>query len=356
MGIFDLMQAHEHEQVVFNYDKTSGLKAIIAIHNTTLGPALGGTRMWNFRTEEEALTDVLRLSRGMTYKAAASGLNLGGGKSVIIADPKSPNREEIFRAFGRFVNSLNGRYITAEDVGTNVEDMEYVYQETKHVTGIMRSHGGSGDPSPFTAHGTFVGIKASAKEKFGSDNISGMTVAIQGCGHVGYFLAKELKEAGCKLIVTDIDEAAVKRVVEEFGATAVAPDEIYGVDAEIFAPCALGAIVNDDTIKQFKFKIIAGAANNQLREERHGDEIQKMGIVYAPDYVINAGGLINVSFELDVYDRERATLKTEGIYDTLLKIYAISKKEGIPSYKAADHLAESRIRNIGKITSKFIRR
>lgn len=355
MAIFERMQKYDHEQVIFCYDKTSGLKAIIAIHNTSLGPALGGTRMWNFRSEEEALTDVLRLSRGMTYKAAAAGLNLGGGKSVILADPKAPNREEIFRAFGRFVNSLNGRYITAEDVGTTVEDMEFVYQETKHVTGIMKSHGGSGDPSPFTAHGTFVGIKASAREAFGSDEISGMTVAIQGCGHVGYFLAKELKEEGCKLIVTDIDDAAVKRIVDEFGATAVAPDEIYGIDAEIFAPCALGAIVNDDTIHQFKFKIIAGSSNNQLREERHGDMLKEKGIVYAPDYVINGGGLINVSFELDVYDKERAQLKTNGIYDTLLRIYDISRKENIPSYKAADHLAESRIKNIGKITSKFVR-
>ncbi len=354
MDCFQKMTELEHEQVVFCHDKIAGLRAIIAIHNTTLGPALGGTRMWPFKSEEEALIDVLRLSRGMTYKAAVAGLDLGGGKAVIIGDPKKDKSEMLFRAFGRFVESLNGRYITAEDVGTDVQDMEHVRTETNHVTGVAQAHGGSGDPSPFTAAGVFHGIRACVKEKMKRDDVEGLTVAVQGVGHVGNYLVEDLVEAGAKCIVTDIDKEKIKRVKDEFGVESVKPDDIYGVDADIFAPCALGAVVNDKTIPKFKFKIIAGGANNVLAEERHGDMLSKKGILYAPDYVINAGGLINVSIELEGYVKERAMLKIALIYDTLLKIFDIKKKKKIPTYKAADLLAEERIKTMGHIQRTFL--
>lgn len=347
MVIFDRLDKRDHEQVVFCSDKSTGLRAIIAIHDTTLGPALGGTRMWNYDSEEAALKDVLRLSRGMTYKAAAAGLNLGGGKAVIIGDPKTMKNEYLFRSFGRFVEGLGGRYITAEDVGTSVRDMEWVRMETDHVTGIGEALGGSGDPSPVTALGVFSGIKACAKYRWDSEKLNGITVAIQGLGHVGYYLAKDLHEAGAKLIVTDIDDGCVKRVVEEFDATAVDGDEIYSVDAEIFAPCALGGIVNDDAIDQFKFQIIAGAANNQLgQEEKHGQALREKNILYAPDYVINAGGLINVANEIEGYHRERALKQATSIYDILLEVFEISDEQGIPTYQASNHLAERRINNL----------
>lgn len=351
MNLFDLMQEHGHEQVVFWSDPTSGYRGIIAIHNTTLGPALGGTRFWNYATEEEALIDVLRLSKGMTYKAAVSGLNLGGGKSVIIGDPKTKRREMIFRTHGRFVDSLKGRYITAEDVGTGVEDMDYVQMETRFVAGLA---GGSGDPSPVTAYGTYQGIKACAKVKYGSDALGGLSIAVQGVGHVGYYLCELLHSEGAQMIVTDIDQARIDRVVQEFGAKAVKPDEIYGVDAKVFAPCALGAVVNDKTLKQFKFEIIAGAANNQLAEQRHGDELEKRKILYAPDYVINAGGLINVYGELHNWSMERARRKAGEIYDTLLQLFELSKEQGIPTYEAADRLAERRIEQVGAIQRTWI--
>jgi leucine dehydrogenase len=310
MSIFERIAEHNHEQLVFCHEPSAGYKGIIAIHNTTLGPALGGTRFWNYNNDEEAIIDALRLARGMTYKAAVAGLNLGGGKSVIIGDNRTPRREMIFRAHGRFVESLGGRYITAEDVGTSVEDMDYVKMETEYVTGVA---GGSGDPSPVTAYGVYRGIKACAKEKYGSDSLRGLTVAVQGTGHVGYYLCKYLAGEGAALIVTDIDDARVQRVVKDFDAQAVGPDDIYGVDAAIFAPCALGAIVNDDTITQFKFEIIAGAANNQLAQERHGDRLHKMNILYAPDYVINAGGLINVYGELNDWTADQAKRKAGEI-------------------------------------------
>ncbi|HUF27378.1 MAG TPA: Glu/Leu/Phe/Val dehydrogenase, partial [Gemmatimonadaceae bacterium] len=302
MEIFESIQTHHHEQVVFCYDPPSGYKGIIAIHDTTLGPALGGTRFWNYGSDEEALVDALRLSRGMTYKSAAAGLNLGGGKAVILGDPKTKRRELLFRAHGRFVDSLKGRYITAEDVGTSVEDMDYVHMETEHVAGLP---GRSGDPSPVTAYGAYRGMKATAKAKYGSDDLGGLTVAVQGVGHVGYYLCQYLAEEGAKLIVTDIDEERVRRVVKELGAKAVGKDEIYAVEAQIFAPCALGAVVNDGTLKKFRFEIIAGAANNQLAEERHGVALAERNILYAPDYVINAGGVINVYGELNGWGAER---------------------------------------------------
>ncbi|RKY86827.1 leucine dehydrogenase [candidate division KSB1 bacterium] len=355
MVVFDEIDMRGHEQVVFCRDYTSGLKAIIAIHNTVLGPALGGTRMWNFKSEEDALKDVLRLSRGMTYKAAAAGLNLGGGKAVIIGDPKKDKSELLFRAFGRFVESLGGRYITAEDVGTSVEDMEYVRMETDYVTGIPVEFGGSGDPSPVTALGTFHGMKACVEEVFGTDSLKDITVAVQGVGHVGYYLCELLHKEGAKITVTDIDADKVKKVVDEFGAKSVKPDEIYDVDAEIFSPSALGGIINKDTIPKFKFKIIAGAANNQLAIEKvDGPALVEKNILYAPDYVINAGGLINVYNELEGYNREKALNQAKSIYNILKKIFQISKEENIPTYEASNRLAERRIESLRKIKSNYI--
>src|SRR5690348_2255747 len=290
MKIFDTIGTMGHEQLVMCHDPAAGYRGIIAVHSTVLGPALGGTRFWRYATDEEAIVDALRLARGMTYKNAVAGLNLGGGKSVIIGDNKTTDREMIFRAHGRFVESLGGRYITAEDVGTSTADMDFVHMETDYVSGLA---GRSGDPSPVTAHGVFRAIEASGKECWGSDNLSGKTVAIQGCGHVGYYLAKELHEAGAKLVVTDIDDERVKRAAKEFSARAVGPDEIYGVEADVFAPCALGAIINDKTIPKLKVKIVAGAANNQLLEEKHGEQLEARNIMYTPDYVANAGGVIN---------------------------------------------------------------
>jgi leucine dehydrogenase len=351
MEIFERLAEHDHEQVVFCYEPAAGYKGIIAIHNTALGPALGGTRFWNYSSDEEALIDVLRLARGMTYKAAVAGLNLGGGKAVIVGDPKTSRREMIFRAHGRFVESLGGRYYTAEDVGTSVEDMDYVMMETEYVTGVA---GGSGDPSPVTAYGTYRGIKACAREKYGSDDLGGMTVAVQGTGHVGYYLCKLLASEGARLIVTDIDMERTRRVVDEFDATAVEPDQIYSAEAQVFAPCALGAVVNDDTIPVFAFEIIAGAANNQLAQERHGDLLHKRGILYAPDYVINAGGLINVYGELNDWSPEQAKRKAGEIYDTLTQIFELAKQHGIPTHEAADRVAERRIEQVASLQHNWI--
>jgi leucine dehydrogenase len=347
MKLFDTIAEMGHEQLVICNDTSAGYRGIIAIHSTTLGPALGGTRFWQYASDEEAIIDALRLARGMTYKNAVAGLNLGGGKSVIIGNNKTSSREMIFRAHGRFVESLGGRYITAEDVGTSTADMDFVHMETKNVSGLA---GRSGDPSPVTAHGVFRSIQASAKERWGSDDLSNRTVSVQGCGHVGYYLAKELHGAGAKLIVTDIDQERVKQVVNEFGARAVGPDEIYGVQADIFAPCALGAIINDTTIPQLKVEIVSGAANNVLLDaERHGVALEKRGILYAPDYVANAGGVINVYSELAGWDSARSFRKADEIYDTILKVYKIAKDDKIPTYEAADRLAEQRIRAVGSM-------
>lgn len=351
MEIFELMGQHDHEQVVFCYEPSSNYRGIIAIHDSTLGPALGGTRFWNYKSDQEALIDVLRLARGMTYKAAVAGLNLGGGKAVIIGDPKTKRREAIFRAHGRFVESLKGRYITAEDVGVSVDDMDFVQMETEHVTGVA---GRSGDPSPVTAYGVYRGIKAAAKERYGNDSLEGLTVAVQGLGHVGYHLCANLAAEGAKLIVTDIDEERIQRVVKEFDAESVAPDKIYGVEAQIFAPCALGAAVNDETIPQFKFEIVAGSANNQLAEERHGDELTRRGILYAPDYVINAGGLINVYGELNGWSADQAKRKAGEIYDTLGQLFELAKEQGIATHVAADRLAERRIEQVAKIQRMWV--
>lgn len=355
MEIFKYMEKYDYEQLVFCQDEASGLKAIIAIHDTTLGPALGGARMWTYATEENAIEDALRLARGMTYKNAAAGLNLGGGKTVIIGDPFKDKNEEMFRALGRFIQGLNGRYITAEDVGTTVTDMDLIHEETNYVTGISPAFGSSGNPSPVTAYGVYRGMKAAAKEAFGTDTLEGRTISVQGLGNVAYKLCEYLHNEGAKLVVTDINQAAIDRVVNDFGATAVAPDEIYSQDVDIFSPCALGAILNDETIPQLKAKVIAGSANNQLQDSRHGDYLHELGIVYAPDYVINAGGVINVADELYGYNRERAMKRVDGIYDSIEKIFEISKRDSIPTYVAANRLAEERIARVAKSRSQFLK-
>ncbi|HEU4628153.1 MAG TPA: Glu/Leu/Phe/Val dehydrogenase dimerization domain-containing protein [Gemmatimonadaceae bacterium] len=343
MNLFDTIAEMGHEQVVVCHDKASGYRGIIAIHDSTLGPALGGTRFWHYATDAEALTDVLRLSRGMTYKNAVAGLNLGGGKAVIIGDNKTTRREMLFRAHGRFVDSLGGRYITAEDVGTSPADMEFVHMETDNVAGLQ---GRSGDPSPVTARGVFRAIQASAKHRWGSDDLSGKHVAVQGLGHVGYYLCEELCSAGARLTVTDIDAERVRRTAQAFDATAVAPDEIYGVKADIFAPCALGGVINDRTLPQLKVEIVSGAANNQLLETRHGDELERREITYAPDYVANAGGVINVYGELHGWSADRALRKADQIYDTTLGVFEIAREQGVPTYVAADRLAERRLAEV----------
>lgn len=352
MSLFEALERDGFEQVVFCNDVETGLKAIIAIHDTTLGPALGGVRMWNYNCEEEALHDVLRLAKGMTYKNAVAGLNLGGGKAVIIGDPKKDKSEALFRSFGRFVETLNGRYITAEDVGTFEEDMDYIHMETEYVTGTSRK--GAGDPSPVTALGIYYGMKQAAKEAFGSDSLKGLTIAIQGVGQVAYHLCKHLHEEGAELIVTDINEEAVERAVKEFAATSVKPDEIYDVDCDIFSPCALGGIINDETIPRLKAKVIAGSANNQLEKEEHGRILHEKGILYAPDYVINAGGVINVAEELAGYNRQRALNKVKSIYNILETVFEISRQKNIPTSIAANELAEKRIKSMRKMKRLYL--
>ena len=347
--VFETLDHTGHEQIVYCHNKDAGLKAIIAIHSTVLGPALGGTRMWNYATEEEALNDVLRLSRGMTYKNAVAGLNLGGGKAVIIGDASQDKSEALFRAFGQFVESLNGRYITAEDVGIDVNDMEYVYRETEYVTGVHQVHGGSGDPSPFTAYGTLQGLMATLNKKHGDEEVGKYSYAVQGLGHVGMEFVKLLKERGAKIFVTDINQKLVDRAVNEFGAEAVGLDEIYDVPADVYSPCALGGTVNENTLDRLKAKIICGAANNQLANNAIGDEVTKRGILYAPDYAVNAGGVMNVALELDGYNRERAMRMMRTIYHNLGRIYEIAERDGIPTYQAADRMAEERIEKIGKL-------
>ena len=355
MGIFDELSRKDHEQVVFCRDEVTGLKAIIAIHDTTLGPALGGTRMWSYANEEDALRDVLRLSRGMTYKSAAAGLNLGGGKAVIIGDAKTMKNEMLFRAYGRFIQGLNGRYITAEDVGTTVRDMEWVRMETDSVVGISRALGGSGDPSPVTAFGTYEGIKASLKWHTGNESLAGRTVAIQGVGAVGYHLVSHVAKAGAKVVIADIDHDNLKRVTDEFsGIEVVSPDRIYGVACDVFAPCAMGAVVNDQTLPMLKCAIVCGSANNILADEdKHAVALEARGIIYAPDYVVNAGGLINVANELEGYNQDRAMKHAEGIYDVTTQIFRIARDEKITTVKAANALAERRIAALGRIKDTF---
>ena len=351
MDVFADMQTMGHEQVLLSHDPSCGYFGIIAIHDTTLGPALGGTRFWKYATTDEAITDALRLARGMTYKSAVAGINLGGGKSVIIGDNKRADREALFRAHGRFIETLGGRYITAEDIGTSPTDMEYIKLETDHVAGLL---GLSGDPSPVTAYGVYVGMKAAARFRWGSDRLAGKTVAVQGAGKVAYSLMQHLHAEGSNLIVTDIDEEKVKRAVQEFGARPVPPNAIYDQEADIFSPNALGAVINDDTLPRLKVEIIAGGANNQLAEDRHGDLLEKRGILYAPDYVINGGGVINVYGELHRWPVERAKKKAGEIYETLLRIFDMAKRDKTPTYEAADRLAQQRIAAVGSLDRMWV--
>lgn len=351
VSIFEEAASLGHEQLVFCNDEETGLKAIIGVHNTVLGPALGGTRFWNYASEEEAVIDVLRLSRGMTYKAAVSGLNLGGGKAVIIGDPKKLKNEAFLRRFGKFVNNLNGKYITAEDMNMSTADMEYIGMETKHVTGLPVEMGGSGDPSPVTAYGVYMGMKAAAKKAFGSDSLTGKKISVQGVGQVGMYLVGYLAKENAQVFITDINEERLARVSREHGATVVGMDEIYDLDVDIYAPCAMGATVNDETLSRIKAQVIAGAANNQLKDEAiHGKLLVEKGLVYAPDFVINAGGIINISSELKgSYNKQLAYNWTEKIYDTTLNIFKVSETEGVPTQQAAMKIAEKRIADVGKV-------
>jgi len=352
--LFARLENTDHEQVVYCQDRATGLKAIIAIHNTVLGPGLGGTRMWKYSTEAEALNDVLRLSRGMTYKASIAGLNLGGAKAVIIGDASTDKSEALMRKFGRFVENLNGKYITAEDVGTTTRDMEYVNMESEHVVGLPEAMGGGGDPSPVTAYGVYMGMKASAKTAFGSDSLAGKTVAVQGIGKVGMHLVEYLHKEGARLFVSDIHEAALQHAATHFGASVVDNSHIFSLDADIFAPCALGAILNTENISKLKVKVVAGAANNQLEDETvHGDMLRSKGIIYAPDFVINAGGLINVYSEYTGYVREIAMAQTENIYNTILAIYQRADQRNINNQIAAIELAEKRIHDMMLVKSTF---
>ena len=353
--IFQEIIDRGHEQVSYFHDPTLGLKGIVAIHNTVLGPALGGCRMWNYKSEKDALIDVLRLSKGMTYKAAIAGLNLGGGKAVIIGDPKSDKSEELFRSFGRFIEGLGGRYITAEDVGTSIKDMDHVRMETKYVTGISKSLGGSGDPSLLTSFGTYLGIKASVKFKYKKDSLDGLSIVVQGLGSVGMELVKYLSQDGMKIYAYDIDSERLGLAKEKYGVIPIGEDEVYDQDVDIYAPCALGATINDETIPRLKCNIIAGAANNVLKDpDRHARELLHKGILYAPDYAINAGGLINVYNELDDYNRERAFSQAEAIYDILMDIFYKSDKENIPTTIASDRKAEERINKIASLKSFYL--
>jgi leucine dehydrogenase len=349
MGTFEHINGDGYEQVVFCSDDHSGLRAIIAIHSTALGPALGGTRFYPYRNEEDALVDVLRLAKGMTYKAAAAGLDLGGGKAVIIGDPRRIKTEELLRAYGRYIETLGGRYITAEDVGTALDDMDIVRRESRWVTGCSRTYGGSGDPSPVTAYGVLQGIKACALEAYGDANLKGRTVALQGVGKVGYALCGYLVGEGAEVTIGDVDVDNLGRAVSDHAVETAPLEKIHALDVDIFAPCALGAVINDDTISDLKCRIIAGAANNQLESEEHGEKLRDLGILYAPDFVINAGGLINVEDELRGYDRERAMKRVEGIYKQLQLIFAMARERNISTARAAQEYAEHRIRKISRI-------
>jgi leucine dehydrogenase len=354
-GVISQLQTFNHEQVLFCQDEATGLKAIIAVHNTTLGPSLGGTRMWNYATEQEALNDVLRLSRGMTYKSSLAGLNLGGGKAVIIGDSRTQKSEALFRRFGKFVNSLGGKYITAEDVGINTRDIEQVAMETEHVAGLPEYLGGSGDPSPVTAYGTYVGMKAAAKAKYGNDSLNGKKILVQGVGHVGMYLVDHLVKEGAKVMIADIFEDRIQNVVKKHpGVTVINANDVYTTDMDIYSPCALGATINDDTLSKMKCEIICGAANNQLADEtKHGRAVMEKGILYAPDFLVNAGGIINCYWEVIGYNREAAMSQAENIYQTTERIIRLSGEENIPTYLAANRLAEERIASIAKLKATF---
>ena len=342
--VFGQLSFDNHEQIVFCNDKDTGLKAIIGIHNTILGPALGGTRMWKYANEWEALNDVLRLSRGMTYKSAISGLNLGGGKAVIIGDAKTEKTPEMITKFAQYINSLSGKYITAEDVGTTTGDMDLIRDVTPYVTGISESRGGSGNPSPVTAYGVYMGMKAAAKFKFGSDKLQGKRIMVQGIGHVGETLVDLITKEGALVQITDINEARLQEIAAKYGAKIYNGADLYSADVDIYAPCALGATINDATIHKIKAQVIAGAANNQLANEKiHGQILKEKGIAYAPDFLINAGGIINVYGEIVGYGKEEAMKRTENIYNTTLEIFSFAEAQEVTTHQAALSIAENRI-------------
>jgi leucine dehydrogenase len=348
MDLFGHLKAYDYGEVHFKHDKATGLKAIVAIHDSRLGPALGGCRFLPYDTDEDAIVDALRLARGMTYKAALAGLAHGGGKSVLIQPKQHFDRVAMFRAFGKFIEDLRGHYITAEDSGTGLEDMEVIRTVTKHVTGVGPTHGGSGDPSPFTALGVRRGIEACVKFRMQRDSLDGVHVAIQGVGHVGYHLCKELHAQGAKISVADVDPLKAERAQREFGAALVPLDAIFEIDCDVVAPCALGSALNDTTIPRIKARIVAGAANNQLAHPRNGDDLHARGILYAPDYAINAGGLVNVAQEVLGYDAQKSRDKTMKIYDTILEIVDRSAKTGTPTYRIADMLVEEKLARVSK--------
>ncbi len=348
MDLFAHLKAYDYGEVHFKHDKATGLKAIVAVHDSRLGPALGGCRFLPYDSDEDALIDALRLARGMTYKAALAGLAHGGGKSVLVRPKQHFDRVALFRAFGSFVEDLGGHYITAEDSGTGLEDMEILRTVTKHVTGVSVANGGSGDPSPFTALGVRRGIEACVKLQLGRASLENVHVAVQGVGHVGYHLCKELHEQGAKISVADVDPLKAERATREFGASVVPLDKIFETACDVIAPCALGSALNDQTIPRLKAKIVAGAANNQLAEPRHGDDLHARGILYAPDYAINAGGLVNVAQEVLGYDATKARAKTLEIYDTIFEIGDRSKKTGTPTYRIADMLVEEKLARVAK--------
>lgn len=354
LSILEQLSLSGHKKVVFCNDISTGLKAIIAIHDTTLGPALGGVRMWNYNNEAEALEDVLRLSKGMTYKAAVAGLNVGGGAAVIIGDARRQKTEALMRSFGRFVKNLNGEFIAGEDVGTTVRDMEYIRMETTHVTGVPESLGGAGNPAPYSAKGVYLGIKASVKEIFGTDELAGRSVVVQGTGNVGEHLVELLRNDNVEVYVSDINEDRMRMIARKYKAKAIDADKIFSIAADVYAPCALGATINDKTIKTMKFAIIAGSANNQLADEQmHGKLLLDKGILYAPDYLINAGGIISCYSELTGYGRKRTMQLIDNIYDATREVIKLSKAENIPTNLAAARIAERRIEDIKKIKSSY---
>ena len=342
--VFGQMSFDDHEQIVFCNDKDTGLKAIIGIHNSVMGPALGGTRMFNYSNEWEALNDVLRLSRGMTFKSAITGLNIGGGKAVIIGDAKTQKTPELMRKFGEFVHSLSGRYITAEDVGMETADMDIVRDVTPYVTGISEERGGAGNPSPVTAFGVYMGMKAAAKQQFGSDVLTGKKVLVQGIGHVGEALVEYLTKEGALVTISDINEERLYEVGQKYNATVYTGTDVYAEEVDIYAPCAMGATINDATIHKIKAKVIAGAANNQLANEVvHGAILQERGMLYAPDFLINAGGIINVYAELAHYGKAEIMAKTENIYNTTLEIFDFAIANKMTTHQAALTIAQQRI-------------
>jgi leucine dehydrogenase len=354
LDLFEKLKSSSHEQMIFFREQVSGLRAILAIHDTTLGPAIGGVRMWSYGDESAAVDDALKLSRAMTYKAAGAGLNFGGGQTVIIGDPKTDKSESLFRALGRFIDSFGGRYIAAEGVGTSYNDMDYIRMETRYVVGIPSAHGGSGDPSPLCAAGVLDGLQVCLQFLGKEESLKGVRVAVQGVGRVGSILVGALVDRGAEVTIADTDAETLQRVSSESRLNVVAPEEIYDVDCDIFCPCALGGILNDGSIGRLKCRVVGGAANNQLEDERHGDALHERGILYAPDYIINAGGLINVSEEIYGYDEERARRKTAVIKDVLLRVLESARDKGIPTHKAADQFAEDRIEQVGRVRRSYV--